>query len=332
MSAEEKNQILKVLSGAIIRETNAFNYYYRGSEDERLPSGARGLLSRLAEEERVHRQLLVEEYKAIEKGWNGIPGEEGEATLSYSIPEKLTWSPLATAAGLEAAALTLPSRLVGGDNLVSRVLKGPGGREMGTLMLLYDAMGHSMKTTELNAIAARAVGEYIDSTFTAGTEKDILSPASIVGLINDRIAARYEGEGVFLTVLCVFIDPAGERLVYSSAGHEPPFIVEAGGGSRSLLQTQLIAGIDSSFKYREQGVPFRSGEVFCVFSDGVIEAQNDSGRIFGREGVARLLEKNTNEPPGVIIERLLGGLDAHLGGRPLEDEVTVMVVKRKGDH
>lgn len=330
MSSEEKNQILKVLSGAIIRETNAFNYYYKGSEDRRLPSAARGLLSRLAEEERVHRQLLVEEYKAIEKGWSGKPGGEDETSLSYTIPEKLTWSPLDTGPALEAAALTLPSRLVGGDNMVSRVLRGPGGSEIGTLMLLYDAMGHSMKTTELNALAARAAGEYIDSAFTSSTGQEILSPARIVALLNERIAARYEGEGVFLTVLCVFFDHGKESLTYTSAGHEPPFVAGAE-GARSLLQTQLIAGIDRSFKYREHTVPFSAGEVFCAFSDGIIEASDGSGRIFGREGVARLLERNSGETPGKIIERLLGGLEAHLGGMPLEDEVTVMTVKRKGD-
>ena len=74
MSLDERREILRVLSGAIIRETNAFNFYDRGSENPQLPTGARGLLVRLAEEERVHRQLLVNEYTAIEKGWSGSGG------------------------------------------------------------------------------------------------------------------------------------------------------------------------------------------------------------------------------------------------------------------
>jgi len=51
MSEEEKEQILKVLSGAIRRETGAFNFYSGKSEDQAMPRSVRGLLSRLAEKE-----------------------------------------------------------------------------------------------------------------------------------------------------------------------------------------------------------------------------------------------------------------------------------------
>ena len=330
VSIDEREQILKVLSGAIIRETNAFNFYYKGSENPNMPVGVRGLLSRLAEEERVHRQLLVNEYKAIEKGWNGEPGEEGDLELSYAIPDDPSFTPLELSERLEAIALTMPSRLVGGDNIFSRVIRDHSGKAMGTLLLLYDAMGHSMKTTGINAFAARAVGEYIDSVSLSGMEIEMLGPKKIVTLLNNKIAEKYEGEGIFLTVLCVFFDSSEGTLTYTCAGHEPPFFVDASGKASSLLQTQLIAGIDPAFHYREHTMPFGSGDIFCVFSDGIVEAENAEESIYGRGGISKILEESRGGTPGDIVAGVLAGLREHLDGRPLKDEVSIIIVKPKG--
>jgi hypothetical protein len=328
---DERDEILKVLSGAIIRETNAFNFYSKGSENEHIPAGARGLLSRLAAEERVHRQLLVNEYRAIEKGWNGEPGEEGEPALSFHIPDEPSFTPLELSEALEAVALTLPSRLVGGDSIFSRVIRDHSGNAKGTLLLFYDAMGHSMKTTEINALAARAVGEYVDSVSLSKMETEMLSPKKIVSLLNDKIAEKYEGEGIFLTVLCVLFDCGSGTLTYTSAGHEPPFLVDSTGRASSLLQTQLIAGIDPGFHYREHSMPFGPGNIFCVFSDGIVEAEDSDEKIYGRRGISEILEDNREETPAHIVAAVLSGLKEHLGGRPLKDEVSIIVVKLKGE-
>ncbi|MDD3643330.1 MAG: SpoIIE family protein phosphatase [Candidatus Krumholzibacteria bacterium] len=330
MSVDERGEILKVLSGAIIRETSAFNFYYKGSENPLLPPGARGLLARLAEEERVHRQLLVAEYTTIEKGWSGTGSGPGEESLSYLIPGDPSFSPLEIGGEFEAAALTLPTRLVGGDNIISRVVRGHDGSARGTLLLLYDAMGHGMETTEINALAARTVGEYVESTSLSRMEADMLGPRQLVEQINARIAERYEGEGVFLTVLGVLFDARRGTLSYTCAGHEPPFIVRRDGAARSLLQTQLIAGIDPAFRYREHAVDFAPGDLFCAFSDGIIEAENREGVLFGRAGVARILEKQRADEPDAIARGLLRALSGHLGGEPVRDEISIIVVKAKG--
>ncbi len=331
MSNDEREQILKVLSGAIIRETNAFNFYYEGGENPNIPAGVRGLLTRLAEEERVHRQLLINEYKAIEKGWNGEPGEEGEPELSYTMPDDPTFTPLELSDRLEALALTMPSRLVGGDNIFSRVIRDHSGNDRGTLLLLYDTMGHSMKTTEINGFAAKAVGEYIDFVSLSGMEIEMLGPKKIVTLLNEKIAEKYEGEGIFLTVFCVLFDSREGTLTYTCAGHEPPFLVDASGKASSLLQTQLIAGIDPVFRYREHSMPFGPEDIFCVFSDGIVEAENAEEEIYGRGGISKILEENRDGTPGDIVAGVLAGLKDHLGGKPLKDEVSIILVKLKGE-
>ena len=331
MGEVEKEQILKVLSGAIQRETGAFNFYSRKGEDQSLPRGVRGLLSRLAEEERRHRRLLLGEYMSVEKGWHeGGEGEKGES-LSFSIPEELTLTPLEVSDGLEAAAVSLPSRLVGGDNVLSFVLRGPGGEGAVTALLLYDVMGHSLETTEINGLAARIVGEYGEMSGSNRVEAEQMTPKNIVELLNENIYETYGGQGIFLTMICVLFDLEKGTFTFTCAGHEPPFVVLDGGKAASLLNTQLIVGIDPEYPYREHEVPFGGGDLLCIFSDGIIEAKNGEGAYFGRERVKDILEKNWERPAAEVIEAVLEGVGGFLGGRPLEDEVSIVVVKSKGE-
>ena len=331
MSEKEKEQILKVLSGAIQRETGAFNFYSRQSEDPGMPAGVKGLLGRLAEEERKHRRLLVTEYISIKKGWVEREDEKKGKLLSYDLPDKLEFIPLETDSDLEIAAVSLPARLVGGDNILSYVLNGQKGRESRTVLVLYDVMGHSLGTTEVNALAARIVGEHSELSGSRDLDEGQMSPKRIVGLLNRRLYEEYGGEGTFLTMLCALFDRQKEVLTFTCAGHEPPFLVLDDGKVASLLHTQLIVGIDPEYPYREHEVPFGENNLFCVFSDGIIEARNEDGEYFGREGIKRVLERCRDKPPGQIVRDILNEVDRFIGGRHIEDEVSIVIVKAKGD-
>lgn len=330
MSTKEKDQILKVLSGAIQRETGAFNFYSRKSEDQTMPAGVRGLLSRLAEEERKHRRLLVNEYISVKKGWMEREDEVKGKTLSYNIPGKYEFIPLETASDLEIAAVSLPARLVGGDNILSFVLHGEGGGETQTVLMLYDVMGHSLQTTEVNALAARIVGEHGEMAGSISRADEQMSPRALVELLNRSLYEKFEGQGMFLTMLCVMFDSEKGSLTFTCAGHEPPFLVLDDGKVASLLNTQLIVGIDPDYPYRQHEAPFGGGNLFCIFSDGIIEVKNEEGEYFGRGGVKRVLEKCRDSRPEDIIRDMLNEVDSFIGGKKIEDEVSIVIVKSKG--
>ncbi|MBN2185373.1 MAG: SpoIIE family protein phosphatase [Candidatus Krumholzibacteriota bacterium] len=327
----EIGQVLKVLSKAIARETAAFNYYYRGSEDKTLPAGVRGLLERLAEEERRHRYLLLNEYKNVQKSWNDDDSEVKEHSASYPVPSKLDISTLSATTDLEITSLSLPGRFLGGDNIISEAIVGRDNSEKGTFLMLYDVMGHSIETTEINALAARLLGEYIEASTSARMEMDLLSPKKIVCHLNERFSEKFEGQGVFLTLLCILIDYQEKMMTFTIAGHEPPFLVHDRGKVGSLLNTQLIIGVDSNYLYRDSKVPFERGDVFCIFSDGLIEASNPAGEIFGRDRIASCLERSWNLPPREIISDIMDSLRDFCSGRPLEDEISIVVICSKGD-
>ncbi|HSG27549.1 MAG TPA: hypothetical protein VLA34_03640, partial [Candidatus Krumholzibacterium sp.] len=169
-------QVLKILSKAIVRETAAFNYYYRQSEGEGVPAGVKGLLTRLAEEERTHRRLLMNEYVAIEKGWNEDWDEERGSMLSYPIPDRPVIRDIEVSPCLKASSISLPAALLGGDNTMASVIKDKDKKVAGTFITLYDVMGHGIETTEINGLANGILGEYMDSARGGGLKSEALQP------------------------------------------------------------------------------------------------------------------------------------------------------------
>jgi sigma-B regulation protein RsbU (phosphoserine phosphatase) len=199
------------------------------------------------------------------------------------------------------------------------------------VLLLYDVMGHSLETTEINAMAARIVGEHGEMSGSGRVESERMSPKTLVNLLNKSLFDAFGGQGIFLTMLCTLFDLEKETLTYTCAGHEPPFLVLDDGKAASLLNTQLVVGIDPDFPYREYDVPFGSGNILCVFSDGIVEATDRNGEYFGRAGVKRVLEGNRGTSPRAVLEALLREVDRFAGGKPIEDEISMIVVESKGE-
>jgi sigma-B regulation protein RsbU (phosphoserine phosphatase) len=192
-------------------------------------------------------------------------------------------------------------------------------------------MGHSLQTTELNALAARIMGEHSEMSGSISRADEEMSPKALVEILNRSLYEKYEGQGTFLTMLCVMFDSEKGALTFTCAGHEPPFLVLDDGKVASLLNTQLIVGIDPDYPYRQHEAPFGGGNLFCIFSDGIIEVKNEKGEYFGREGVKRVLEKCGDKQPADIIRDLLNEVDSFIGGKAIEDEVSIVIVESKGE-
>ncbi len=327
MAASELDQVLDVIYRAILRETSSFNYYYGSSNDPSLPDGVRGLLAKLAEEERGHRKMLLQEYRAIQKGWGDSDPASGERSgLSYQLPEEPEPVKLPTASSLDVMAVSLPAMLLGGDNILTRVITSPDGRDIGMFLVLYDAMGHGIETTRINSSAASILGEYMDSSVSAAAQSEMLSPARVVSHLNARFSQEYSDSGVFLTMFAGYFDLVAKTLRYTIAGHEPPMIMRSTRSLEPLFDTQLIVGIDQGRKYQEHTVDFGHSDSLCLFSDGILEARDPDGEVYGRQRLNDALAELAGGSSQDILRGVLRKLRNFCHGRPMEDELTMIIV------
>ncbi|MBD3278605.1 MAG: hypothetical protein GF388_09910, partial [Candidatus Aegiribacteria sp.] len=159
MAKSELEQILEILSRAIMRETASYSYYFKEARDPALPRSVQGLLSQLSEEERVHRKLLLREYTAIQKGWGSDEKERNQkGQITYVLPSSAEPVSLSSTDRIEIESVSLPARLVGGDNFVAREVRKPDRSVSGIFFVLYDVMGHGLETTRANSAAASVLG------------------------------------------------------------------------------------------------------------------------------------------------------------------------------
>jgi sigma-B regulation protein RsbU (phosphoserine phosphatase) len=153
-----------------------------------------------------------------------------------------------------------------------------------------------------------------------------LPPSRLMKFVNRHLTSRYTGgSGTFVTAFYGVYDPADRTLTYASAGHPPARLLRCGeilalGGDRSLP-----LGIDEGEPYADNQQELRVGDTLVFYTDGITEARNPKGDMFGEERLdAASLCKETAEG---TIESILADLDRFRAGRKLADDSTLLVAR-----
>ena len=187
-------------------------------------------------------------------------------------------------------------------------------------VLIADASGHGAPAAVLMAIAHSI----------AHTLPDPVRPGELLTHLNSHLTRRYtRSTGNFMTAFYAVFDPTNGNLSYASAGHNPPRLLRCADGSRLTLNRaqRLPLGIRAEEVYAEQVVPLQSGDQVVFFTDGVIEAVNPDGDVFGNDRIDTALATcpRTAEQ---LIQTILSELTTFTAGAPIADDRTLVVVKR----
>jgi serine phosphatase RsbU (regulator of sigma subunit) len=184
----------------------------------------------------------------------------GEMQAAGEIQRMLAPTTIDTAPGLKIDVAFHPMREVGGDFYLCRVL--PDGRQR---ILLGDVSGKG-------AAAAMAATLLLG----AAAARDSDSPAALLARLN-RVLLENRLSG-FATCLCADVAPDG-AVVLANAGHLPPYL----DGCEITLDPALPLGIALNTDYAETKLALSLGKSLTFLSDGVVEARNQAGELFGFE-------------------------------------------------
>lgn len=204
-----------------------------------------------------------------------------------------------------------PAHLVSGD--YCDVLPGKGGD---WYFLLGDVAGKgvaaSMLMTQLHAMFRALV--------PAGLPlQDLVGRASGV-FCESTLPTHYA------TLVCLRAQPGGDVEV-CSAGHLPPVLLHDSRVTR-LDPGGLPVGMFCSADYATTTITMAAGDVLALFTDGLSEAENDTGEEFGLDRLDAALAACAGSPPAEIVARCLAENDSFRSGPPADD-VTMMVLGRR---
>jgi sigma-B regulation protein RsbU (phosphoserine phosphatase) len=136
------------------------------------------------------------------------------------------------------------------------------------------------------------------------------------------------GSHQFATFFLARVDGARLALSFSNAGHNWPVIVRKSGERVLLEKGGTILGILEGVDFEEAQVPLVPGDVMVLYTDGVSEATNAQGELFGEERLYALLDRT---PTGLsacgIAEFLLGAVRDFLAGVDAQDDITLVVLR-----
>ena len=217
--------------------------------------------------------------------------QAARSVQQYLIPEHLPDTP-----GLAIESVYKPAREVGGDFF--QVL--PDEADGSVLIVVGDVAGHGMESGMLATLIVGAIRTAAEFTTDPGT---------ILAVLNKRM----QGRGL-ATCLALRVERGGNAAL-ANAGHLPPYLNGEELAMEGALPLGAIPGIDFPvlhFKLSE-------GDALMLMTDGVAEAQDDDGQLFGFDRIAEMLRK------GVAAASLANAAQAF--GQ--EDDITVLTVARR---
>lgn len=208
-----------------------------------------------------------------------------------------------------------PMRQIGGDFLfVQRLVDGR------LHVVIMDVTGHGVP-------AALTVNRLHGELQRLFAENALVSPGGLLRLLNRYVNLTMADHALYVTAVCLRVDPAQALVEYASAGHPPAYIRGSDGTIHELPATTYLLGAegDAQFDPAQATHVFAPGDRLAAFTDGAIEARGADGHMLGLMGMRRLLASTQAPDAGNWPLALLKAVEAFRSGPPADDTLVVEI-------
>jgi sigma-B regulation protein RsbU (phosphoserine phosphatase) len=253
----------------------------------------------------VVSEELQRAYKSLDREFKTV-GEIQRSLLPAQLPNVPT---------MDLAAYYQPSERAGGDYYDFFPL--PDGKWG---IFLADVSGHGTPAAVLMAVT-----HCIAHTLPGPAAP----PAHVLTYLNHHLATLYTNQnGNFVTAFYGVYDPANRLLTYARAGHNPPRLKRCQDGSLMALDGAdgFPLGIFDEGKYEERVLPLQRGDQIIFYTDGITEAHNRVGEMFGTGRLDQVLE-DCSLQASALLDSVLRSVEEFANGHPADDDRTLIVAR-----
>ncbi|WP_298820798.1 SpoIIE family protein phosphatase [Chloroflexus sp.] len=251
---------------------------------------------------------------------------EEELAVARRIQESFLPRVLPQPPGWRIAAFSRGAQAVGGDFFDTIAL--PDG-QIG--LVVADACGKGVTAALFVALSRsllRAASQAAGSLQYSGDRRTaILSHA--VSLTNDYICREHSDANMFVTLFYGLLDPTTGAIAYVNAGHNPPLrIGSAGNVIEELSEGALPLGVVAGQSYEVRAIYLAPGEKLVAFSDGITEAVNPAGELFGDDRLCLTLQAHASRAAADLVTTVVAAVETFAAGAPQADDMTLLIVER----
>jgi serine phosphatase RsbU (regulator of sigma subunit) len=250
----------------------------------------------------------------------------GELELASKVQRAMLPDHFPTTPGIDVAAFSEPALEASGDFFdLFHVDAAEGGDGPALGIVVCDVAGKGVASALIMSAARAALRSEAQRT---------TSPAAVLAKVNNVLAASVPA-GLFATLFYGIFDPGTRALRFSSGGHPHPYRGSSTRVGLDELQSYgLPLGLMPDSEYEDRCVILDPGDFLVVYTDGLVEAFNGQGEMYGFDGARQDLARAAGQPATAQdrLDRCLGDLRRFAGGEPLHDDVTLVMLQLPGDH
>lgn len=154
-------------------------------------------------------------------------------------------------------------------------------------------------------------------------------PEQLLGVVNQRIIEDL-ATGLFVTLFYGVLDTFTGKLVYSNAGHPPPYLLNPQDplSVQTLTRTGVPLGISEDNGWTTASLEISPNSMLLLYTDGVLEAQNLQGEFFSQDHMLELVRVQMGRPVQEIQDVLVSAVYAFTAPQPQVDDITLMLLSR----
>jgi serine phosphatase RsbU (regulator of sigma subunit)/predicted ester cyclase len=246
------------------------------------------------EQERIERERIEQELK--------VARSIQQASLPEKVPDLEGW---------QISPYYQPAREVGGD--------------------FYDF--HLFSEGRLGLVVGDATGKGVPAALVMSSTRSMLralarasnSPGEVLEQVNDLLVTDIP-PNMFVTCFYAILDPKSATLSYANAGHDLPYL-RHGDEAEELRARGMPLGLMSGMSYEEGEASLRQEDDVLFYSDGLVEAHDPKGEMFGFPRLRALIAEHAQERS--LGDFLMEELYSFVGeGWEQEDDITLLTLKR----
>ncbi|MGP8253291.1 MAG: PP2C family protein-serine/threonine phosphatase [Terracidiphilus sp.] len=174
-----------------------------------------------------------------------------------------------------------------------------------------DVSGHGVPAAMIAAVVKMAA----DSR-----KAQAAHPASLLREMNAALYGSTYGE--MITAAYLYLDAEGSELCYAAAGH-PAMLLRRGGSVSEIVENGLPLAAAALDSYQGKRIQLKTGDRFLLYTDGLVEARNGAGEMFGEERLNRSLAATAVLPAEAAVGQIIEAVERWSAEQ--DDDRTVLV-------
>jgi len=251
----------------------------------------------------LHRQILEKERM------------EEQLRVAHQVQSRLIPKNPPSVPGYDIAGICIPTYEIGGDYF--DYLQLPNGK-IG--IVVADVSGQG--------IAAALMMTSFRALLRTQVQHDS-RPEHIASALN-RLLPEFIGDEHYVTSVYGVLSPSEGHFAYVDCGHNAPMLFRADGSvERLLVGGPVLSGALTGVSYRTYEIGLARGDLLLLYTDGVVEVEDEEGEEFGIERLKATVKRSQDLPVSEIIHALVQATQEFSGSRNYRDDFTLVILRRE---